>query len=65
MYAEERLKAEMVQDAMKKLVRPSQCREMAKSAVVQYVAGSRLACLAFGISESCYRYEAKLSSETP
>ena len=30
MYAEERLKAEMIQDAMKKVVRPSQRREMAK-----------------------------------
>ncbi|MGQ9427659.1 IS3 family transposase [Gilvimarinus sp. F26214L] len=64
MYAEERLKAEMVQETMKKkVVRPSQRREMARSAVVQYAVSIRLAYSAFGISESCYRYEAKLSSE--
>ncbi|WP_432377569.1 IS3 family transposase [Duganella sp. P38] len=64
MYAEERLKAEIVAEALaKKLVKPSRRREMAQ----HYVAAGRLsikvACLAFGISQTCYRYEAKLNAE--
>lgn len=36
---------------------------MAHRAVVQYAASIRVACVAFGISETCYRYCAKQSSE--
>ena len=36
---------------------------MAKRAVHQYGVSIRLACVAFGLSEKCYRYQAKLSSE--
>jgi len=36
---------------------------MAKAAIVTYVSTTRLVCLAFGISQTCYRYQAKLSSE--
>jgi putative transposase len=46
------------------MVRPSQRREMAKEAVADKKAPISLACSAFGISESCYRYEAKLGSES-
>lgn len=64
MYAEERLKAEMVTDALqKKVVAPSHRREMAHRSVVQYAASIRVACVAFGISETCYRYCAKQSPE--
>jgi len=45
------------------VVKPSQRKEMAKKAVVTYDVPTRLVCLAFGISRTCYRYQAKLSSE--
>lgn len=51
MYAEERLKAEIIQEAMaKKVVKPSQRREMAQQAVRSGKASIKLACLSFGIS---------------
>jgi putative transposase len=36
---------------------------MAKKALVQHELSMRQSCRAFGISETCYRYEAKLSDE--
>ncbi|MFC5481421.1 IS3 family transposase, partial [Massilia suwonensis] len=64
MYAEERLKAEIVAEALnKKVVAPSQRREMAQWAVAQRSATIGLACQAFGISQTCYRYKAKLDAE--
>ena len=36
---------------------------MAKQAVQTYGTSIRLACRVFGISEVCYRYQARLSSE--
>ena len=36
---------------------------MAQKAAVTHDAKTRLVCLAFGISQTCYRYQAKLSSE--
>src|SRR5471030_2120696 len=47
----------------KKMVAPSQRREMAQWAVAQRSATIRLACQAFGISQTCYRYRAKLDAE--
>lgn len=44
-------------------MRPSQRKEMAKKAAVTHDATTRLVCFAFGISQTCYRYQAKLSSE--
>ena len=44
-------------------MKPSQRREMAKRAVTGGSLTTGQACRAFGISESCYRYQAKLSSE--
>lgn len=44
-------------------MKPSRLREMAKTAVSQHGVGIRLACSAFGISQTCYRYQAVLSSE--
>jgi len=36
---------------------------MAKKAAVDYTLSARKSCRAFGISETCYRYPAKLSDE--
>jgi len=36
---------------------------MAKKALFEYALNIRQSCRAFGISETCYRYEAKLSDE--
>jgi len=45
------------------VVRPSRRREMAKIAVCEGRLNIRSACEAFTISETCYRYRAKLSDE--
>jgi len=45
------------------VVRPSRRREMAKKAVETKGVSIELACKAFKISESCYRYEKKLNEE--
>ena len=45
------------------MVKPSHRREMAQRAVKQFAFSIRLACDAFSISEKCYRYQAKLSSD--
>jgi len=44
-------------------VKPRQRRELAQAAVRNDKVTIRLACEAYGISESCYRYQAKLSDE--
>ncbi|MEW8230631.1 MAG: IS3 family transposase [Candidatus Thiodiazotropha endolucinida] len=64
MYAEERLKAEIRKEALEgKLLRPSQRREMAKHALSKHGLSIRLTCEIFGISETCYRYQPKLSGD--
>jgi len=63
MYAEERIKAELRQEALEGKVRPSQRKKMAITAVEKYQVSIRLACQTFGISETCYSYQPKLSSE--
>ena len=45
------------------MVRPSRRREMAHKAVTERGVCIRVACQAFDISESCYRYERKLDAE--
>ena len=45
------------------MVRPSQRREMARSAVEDRRTNIRHACVTFDVSETCYRYQAKLSDE--
>lgn len=45
------------------MVAPSQRREMARWAVEHRRATIKVACFAFSISETCYRYQAKLNSE--
>jgi putative transposase len=45
------------------MVRPSSRRERAQDCVAQRGISIGLACRAFGISQTCYRYQAKLSEE--
>ncbi|SUP01062.1 Integrase core domain [Legionella maceachernii] len=45
------------------MVTPSRRRELAKKAVTQRNISIRLSCTLFGISETCYRYQAKLNDE--
>jgi putative transposase len=45
------------------VVKPSQRKEMAQNLVQEKGLSVRLACEIFGISETCYRYQAKLSGE--
>jgi putative transposase len=53
-YLEEKLKAEIVSEALeKKVVRPSRRREMAKKVVTDRGVCIRVVCQAFRISESC------------
>ena len=59
MYAEERL----VSEIRKKALEGSRRREMAVKAQARHDVSIRIACLAFAISETCYRYQPKLSGE--
>lgn len=45
------------------MVTPSRLKEVAQDAVVNRSVSIRLACAAVGISETCYRYQAKLCAE--
>lgn len=45
------------------MVKPSRRKEMAQRAIDEKGVSIRLACLAFAISETCYRYQAKLSDD--
>ncbi|BBI65765.1 hypothetical protein HSBAA_PA_3680 (plasmid) [Vreelandella sulfidaeris] len=63
MYAEERLKADILKGSHRKVVKPSRRREMAQKAVMEKHVSIRLACWMFSISENCYRYQAKLRGE--
>ncbi|EFB4347029.1 IS3 family transposase [Escherichia coli] len=64
MYAEERLKAEIIQEAMgKKVVKPSSRKQMAQEAVRSRNISVRFACQVFVVSESCYRYQPELNEE--
>jgi len=45
------------------MVKPSRRREMAQQAVADWRLSIRAACAAFSISETCYRYQLKLSDE--
>nr|WP_245649054.1 IS3 family transposase [Magnetovibrio blakemorei] len=64
MYAEVQLQNDVIKEAMgKKVVRPSRRREMAKDFVCKGRLTIRSACEVFMISETCYRYQPKLSDE--
>lgn len=45
------------------MVAPSRRKEMAQKVVLERGIFIRIACSAFGVSETCYRYQAKLSDE--
>lgn len=45
------------------MVRPSRRREMAQRAVQEREVSIRLACQAFRVSQTCYRYVVKADSE--
>lgn len=45
------------------MVKPSQRREMAQFAVANHPMSVHLACVAFSISETCYRYQGKFNDE--
>jgi len=45
------------------VVKPSRRKEMAQRARAHYGVSIRVACLTFNISETCYRYQAKLGTE--
>ncbi len=45
------------------MVVPQQRRDMARQAVKQRKISIRLACKTYGISETCYRYRARLSDD--
>ena len=55
MYVEVSMKNDLLKDALKKLTRPRDRKELAKQASI------RLACATFVISETCYRYGRRLS----
>jgi len=62
--AEEKLKAEIARGGhRKKVVTPSRRREMAQKSISESKANIRVSCAIFSISETCYRYQAKLSTE--
>jgi len=63
MYIEEKLKAEIVSEALEKSGETSRCREMARRAVKERTASIRLACQAFRVSQTCYRYAGKTDAE--
>jgi len=44
-------------------VKPSQRKAMALAALLNKAVSIRLACQAFGVSQTCYRYQAKLCSD--
>jgi len=64
MYADERRQSRNGSGgAGKKVVRASRRKEMAQRAPSSHGASIGLACLAFSISETCYRYQPTLSDE--
>ena len=63
MYAEERLNLRFSRKYWKKVVKPSQRREMARIAVQNKSISVQMACEIFSISRCCFKYKSKLSDE--
>ncbi|ERK05964.1 Mobile element protein [Serratia fonticola AU-AP2C] len=63
MYAEERVKAEIIQEPWRMVVKLSLRKQMAQDAVRHRNISIRFACQLFVVSESCHRYQAKMSKE--
>ncbi len=55
MYAERRIQTELLKEALGKMTRSSQHREMARKAVALRGVSIALACRTFGVSETCFR----------
>lgn len=62
-YAEERLKTEIVQEALTKSGKAISPKRDGQETVLEHGLSVRLACAAFTISESWYHYQPKLSDE--
>ena len=63
MYAEVSMQNDLLEDALKKVTRAYNSKELAKQAVSKKQSSIRPACATFGISETCYRYERRLNEE--
>jgi putative transposase len=63
MYAEEKPSPICARNCCKKVVKPSQRKEMAKWLFKEHGVSIRLACQCARFSESCFRYAAKLSGD--
>jgi putative transposase len=61
MYAGMGMQAELLKEALGKNTWPSQRREVAGKAVALRGVSIALACRTFVVSETCYRYSAKLN----
>lgn len=61
MYAEAQMNADILKEAHTKTVRPSLRREVAGWVVTTKGACIRQACADFTVSQTCYRYQPKLS----
>ncbi len=57
------MQAQLLKEALAKITRPPQRREMAGKAVALQGASIALACHTFEVSETCDRYSAKLNDE--
>ncbi|NKX41410.1 IS3 family transposase [Rhodobacteraceae bacterium R_SAG2] len=64
MYADVSMQNDLLKEALgKKMIRPAQRRELAVKAVAMKGVSIALACRAFDVSETCYRYSPKLDDE--
>ncbi|WP_139834154.1 IS3 family transposase [Marivita cryptomonadis] len=64
MYADVSMQNDLLKEAPgKKVTGPAQRRELAVKAVAMKGVSIALACRAFGVSETCYRYSPKLDDE--
>ncbi|MBL4919453.1 IS3 family transposase [Szabonella alba] len=64
MFADLSMQAELLKEALgKKLTRPAQRRELAEKAVATKGVSIALACRAFSVSETCFRYSPKRDAE--
>ncbi len=63
MYADLSMQADRLKDALEKITRPSQRRELAEKVVAQRGLSIALACRTFGVSETCYRYSPQRNAD--
>lgn len=63
MYADVSMQNDLLKEALKKMIRPAQRRELAVKAVAMKGVSIALACRAFDVRETCYRYSPKLDGE--